>query len=785
MATRGRAASSPAVVRQGGRGRGRGGRGGGVAPPPLRAPLSTPPPPLVTCEEGQRETEVAGSGGTSATAAIVGLSSTDLPPPPPPLSLEGEAERECEGALEAAATAVVDVSCAALPPPMDFDVGAASLPPPVTAAAATTVKQRTPGDLSLPMRKSQSSNQVVRYQEVGSQLHYHTATGNWDVVEELLDSAPGAIDCRSGDGRTILHVAASLGHLRIVEGLLGKPQVDINATMDNGITALMLAAAKGQLEVARMLLHAGASVAACSAKDGYSGLHLACMHAQPEAARLLLEHASSSQAVEGQSTAPKGGKKQQKALLLQQERRQVLDGSLSLVDLIELRSKRGYTALHLATVEADLEVVKVLLEYNADPASATSLGWTALHFAAHVGSQELADLYVTASPALVKAKNEAGNKPLHVAQARGNNYLRAVLDPKNYKSAKKAGKKEKKEKKKEEKEAKKKLTKTSASSQELAVVTPPPPVRAPPPSVLEFFEKPEYIGDDGLSLLDRLEREPELIQAIQDDPATFLRYLPPEMQDTLLLEAEANPALMQEVMQIGKDVLLDLIENHPDQLLGSLRNPLSLFKGVRSPKQLVALVRQLEENPMLVLGQEFEQNPEAFLLKQLRDNPRLLFLVVEKVKERKPHLVPLVRVLVGMSEEEHSAGPLAEKKGVAAKVRNKLWKATAAKLMKKLVAMDDAELEKLDLFGQDMSGHAEHLKQFKDFCNTEEAVGPNGERLGAVFSVEEYYETVPATADEAGAYERGTTPPPLPPGAVLLPPPVFGQEDGLAIEAPD
>merc|ERR1712063_118472 len=132
---------------------------------------------------------------------------------------------------------------------------------------------------------------MVQYQEVGSQLHYHTSTGNWEVVEDLLSSHPEAINATSKDGRNILHVAATLGHLHIVKNLI-RLKIDLNSVMENGITPLMLAVAKGQTEVVQLLLEGNASILSRSVQDSYTALHLSAMHQQIKAARLLLDYAN-------------------------------------------------------------------------------------------------------------------------------------------------------------------------------------------------------------------------------------------------------------------------------------------------------------------------------------------------------------------------------------------------------------------------------------------------------------------------------------------------------------
>ena len=139
----------------------------------------------------------------------------------------------------------------------------------------------------LSMAQTAQSKNKVNYSEAGSQLHYHTSTGNWEVVKELLEQSPASIDCRSQDGRTILHVAASLGHKHIVKGLI-ELNVDINPIMENGITPIMLCSAQGQTDITKILLEQAADLSVKSKEDGYTIMHLVTMHQQIQVAKTVL-----------------------------------------------------------------------------------------------------------------------------------------------------------------------------------------------------------------------------------------------------------------------------------------------------------------------------------------------------------------------------------------------------------------------------------------------------------------------------------------------------------------
>eukprot|EP00339_Tiarina_fusa_P015798 CAMPEP_0117055464 /NCGR_PEP_ID=MMETSP0472-20121206/38456_1 /TAXON_ID=693140 ORGANISM="Tiarina fusus, Strain LIS" /NCGR_SAMPLE_ID=MMETSP0472 /ASSEMBLY_ACC=CAM_ASM_000603 /LENGTH=215 /DNA_ID=CAMNT_0004771483 /DNA_START=12 /DNA_END=656 /DNA_ORIENTATION=- len=202
-------------------------------------------------------------------------------------------------------------------------------------------------------------------------------------------------------------------------------------------------------------------------------------------------------------------------------------------------------------------------------------------------------------------------------------------------------------------------------------------------SLLDMFQLPEFEGKEGESVIEAISNNPELLAQMKENPAVFLKHLPRDMQELLIKDVEQNPNLLQEVVEMGKEVLQEVLEEHPEQLLSAMQNPFQLFKKANTPAKLLKLVKQLEENPMSVLKEEFQDDPELFLIKELRSNPRLMFLVVEKVRNTKPHLLPLIRVVIGVNPDEANE-PVKKEKGIAGKMKSKVVKATVNKFMKKM-----------------------------------------------------------------------------------------------------
>lgn len=345
-------------------------------------------------------------------------------------------------------------------------------------------------------------------------------------------------------------------------------------------------------------------------------------------------------------------------------------------------------------------------------------------------------------------RNDSGETPKIVAMVKNHEQLYEILDDKNAKPIKTSSKSLLKRKSSfsTKRSSSKKKLKEREKKKETIIID-----QTENQSLLDLYKLPDFEGKEGESVIDAISNNPELLAQMKENPEVFLKYIPRDMQELLIKDVEKNPYLLQEVVQMGKEVLEQVLEEHPEQLLSAMQNPFQLFKKANTPTKLMKLIRQLEENPMIVLKDEFQNDPELFLIKELKNNPRLLYLVVQKVRNTKPELLPLIRVVIGVNADENDSTALEKKeKGITGKMKSKVVKAAVNKFTKKMNDNEDPDLEKMDLSGF-MGNHAnsQEMEQFRQFMKADAAQNLKDCGVsGPLFTMEEYYVKVDADGNE-------------------------------------
>ena len=199
------------------------------------------------------------------------------------------------------------------------------------------------------------------------------------IASELANAVD--IDVRGTNGKTALMIVARTGDHGLVHRLLDKG-ADPNATNVNDGTPIMFAAISGNPETVALLIDAGANIDA-QGSNGWNALMVSAAKGHVETTRLLLDRAADVNAVD--------------IYLWSALHRAAYENRTAIVDLltarddldINLRDDHGATALHHAAANGNREMINLLIEAGADPASLDASGRSALAYALDRGHEDL------------------------------------------------------------------------------------------------------------------------------------------------------------------------------------------------------------------------------------------------------------------------------------------------------------------------------------------------------------------------------------------------------------
>ena len=205
----------------------------------------------------------------------------------------------------------------------------------------------------------------------------------------LIASAAAAapVDARlTGDSRL---VDAARNHDLKTVRLLVSQHADVNARAGDGSTALLWAAHANDVETAELLLGAGAD--ANAANDfRMTPLSQACTNGSDAFVRLLLKSGANPNTPVATGVTP----------LMTCAKSGSVDAVKRLVEYgaaIEAREPDQHqTALMWAAAEHQLTVAQALIDAHADLKAHSKAGFTAMHFAARQGDQEMVQLLLNA-----------------------------------------------------------------------------------------------------------------------------------------------------------------------------------------------------------------------------------------------------------------------------------------------------------------------------------------------------------------------------------------------------
>lgn len=260
-------------------------------------------------------------------------------------------------------------------------------------------------------------NTYIQFERLGEEftvlgpataLHIHCAFGDLEAVQLLLQHAAD-VNAQDGSGSTSLYfasmrnnpalirvlveagadlelsgslrttpliAAAFMSNVKAVNSLIGFG-ANLNAQRTSEGTALIEAAVNDSVEIAQSLLQAGADVELAATSD--TPFHIASRMASVGVMKVLLEFGANPAAVSDNGYTAlinaAGNSRSAEAV------RFLLEMGADPTAFSNVRGFKGFTSLHEASEYGTVEIVKLLLEADADPQATTEHGYTPLSMA--------------------------------------------------------------------------------------------------------------------------------------------------------------------------------------------------------------------------------------------------------------------------------------------------------------------------------------------------------------------------------------------------------------------
>lgn len=250
-------------------------------------------------------------------------------------------------------------------------------------------------------------------------LNYAVISGHAEVVKLLIDKG-ASLTGVTQYGETALMRAAESGRKEMVDLLLTKG-VDVNEVRRDGRTALQKAAEKGCLDIVKLLVANGADVDHAN-NEGKTALMLSAINKHQSVVRYLVEEAPGDRRAnlllmdrEEKKASDLATDGEIKAYLVSKTREAEATMDAPTKAAMAIRSGTGGPALIEASRNGQAEMVRALIELEANVNEADGNGWTVLMAAAANGHCDIVKLLVEASADLSLADTHGFHALIYAA----------------------------------------------------------------------------------------------------------------------------------------------------------------------------------------------------------------------------------------------------------------------------------------------------------------------------------------------------------------------------------
>ena len=244
-------------------------------------------------------------------------------------------------------------------------------------------------------------------------------TGNIDDLKQVLSNISDVNTFLTTDdlGRQAVYDACAAGSAACIQELINRVS-DPNTILGpllNQQTGLHPACCKGHIECVKLLLQNGSEITK-DINTGWTPLHYACKHGHIDCAKALIEGSTNMESLVNAKT-----RTGETALHLASVNNQIESVALLLEidELSILKNDDGETALHYACKAGRSDVVATLIAstFFDDLNIEDNDGYTALHTACSEGHVNCIETILQTAPDLIAVKDAQGNTPLHLAVA--------------------------------------------------------------------------------------------------------------------------------------------------------------------------------------------------------------------------------------------------------------------------------------------------------------------------------------------------------------------------------
>uniref|UniRef100_A0A1I8EV11 ANK_REP_REGION domain-containing protein n=1 Tax=Wuchereria bancrofti TaxID=6293 RepID=A0A1I8EV11_WUCBA len=390
---------------------------------------SSPSPPMIACCETTAAhaavvhspnlaADTRRKGNGEQRACLPSASSLRFPAPPPPV-MNANVPRESVPL----SPSKVQHSLRQQSPPLTKQLIS---DPAIGRQRSKLVREATGDESSIDRNASRSRGRTLSESAMHVGDGQHTTERTYDTdSDEEISSQPFNVDMQTESNHdTALTLAATGGHDSLVELLITRG-ANIEHKDKKGFTPIILAATGGHVNVVEILLNHGANIEAQSDRTKDTALSLACSGGRKEVVELLLKRGANKEHRNVSdytplSLAASGGYVDIVNLLLNNGAEiNSRTGSKLGISPLMLAAMNGHaaatkillergsdinshietnrnTALTLACFQGRTDVVRLLLEYNANVEHRAKTGLTPLMEAANGGYVDVGELLLTA-----------------------------------------------------------------------------------------------------------------------------------------------------------------------------------------------------------------------------------------------------------------------------------------------------------------------------------------------------------------------------------------------------